>query len=59
MAVGLYESIGMAQIVLILLLAGDRAGLQRIIEDRGRPVKHVQRAQIVLLSADRLPVLDR
>ena len=36
----------------------DRADLLGIIEDRGRPVKHVQRARIVLLSADRLPVLE-
>ena len=28
------------------------------VEDRGRPVKHVQRAQIILLSAERLPVLE-
>ncbi len=34
------------------------AGLHRVIEDRSRPVKHVQRAQIVLLSADRLPVQE-
>ena len=47
----------MAQTVSLLLSAQDRVGLQGIIEDRGRPVKHVQRAQIVLLSADRLPVL--
>src|SRR4051812_25280733 len=52
------ESIGMAQTVSLLLSAADRTGLQGIIEDRGRPVKHVQRAQIVLLSADRLPVLE-
>jgi len=48
----------MAQTVSLLLSAEDRAGLQEIIEDRRRPVKHVQRAKIVLLSADRLPVLE-
>ncbi len=48
----------MAQTVSLLLSADDRAGIQRVIEDRARPVKHVQRAQIVLLSADRLPVLE-
>lgn len=48
----------MAQTVSLLLSAEDRAGLDQIIEDRGRPVKHVQRARIVLLSADRLPVLE-
>ena len=48
----------MAQTVSLLLSAQDRAELQGIIEDRGRPVKHVQRARIVLLSAERLPVLE-
>ena len=48
----------MAQTVSLLLSAQDRAGLQEIIEDRRRAVKHVQRAQIVLLSADRLSVLE-
>src|ERR1700710_1749332 len=52
------ESIGMAQTVSLLLSAADRTGLHGIIEDRGRPVKHVQRARIVLLSGDRLPVLE-
>ncbi len=31
--------------------------LAAIVGDRNRPQKHVQRARIVLLSADRLPVL--
>ena len=48
----------MAQTVSLLLSTGDPAGLHRVIEDRSRPVKHVQRAQIVLLSADRLPVQE-
>ena len=48
----------MAQTVSLLLLARDRAGLRKVIEDRGRPVKHVQRARIVLASADHLPVLE-
>ncbi len=48
----------MAQTVSPLLSVDDRAGLQEIAEDRRRPVKHVQRAKIVLLSADRLPVLE-
>jgi transposase len=48
----------MAQTVSLLLSAEDRAGLRGLIEDRRRPMKHVQRAQIVLLSADRLPVLE-
>ena len=32
--------------------------LAAIVGDRNRPQKHVQRARIVLLSADRLPVLS-
>jgi DNA invertase Pin-like site-specific DNA recombinase len=48
----------MARTVSLLLSAQHSADLQRVIEDRGRPVKHVQRAQIILLSADRLPVLE-
>ena len=55
---GACEPPGMAQTVSLLLSAADHAGLRGIIEDRSRPVKHVQRAQIVLLSADRLPVLE-
>src|SRR6266581_3101918 len=31
--------------------------LAAIVGDRNRPYKHIQRARIVLLSADRLPVL--
>ena len=48
----------MAQTVSLLLSARDRAGLRDVIEDRCRPVKHVQRAQIVLASANHLPVLE-
>ena len=47
----------MARTVSLLLSAQHSADLQGVIEDRGRPVKHVQRAQIILLSAERLPVL--
>ena len=47
----------LARTVSLLLSAQHSADLQVVIEDRGRPVKHVQRAQIVLLSAERLPVL--
>jgi transposase len=49
---------GMAQTVCILLGAEDRRRLAAIIDDRNRPQKHVQRAKIVLLSAERLPVLE-
>ena len=48
----------MARTVSLLLSARHSAVLQGVIEDRGRPVKHVRRAQIILLSAERLPVLE-
>src|SRR3954471_14636477 len=48
----------MAQTVDILLRADDRAALTAILDDRNRPQKHVQRARIVLLSADRLSVVE-
>ena len=48
----------MARTVSLLLSAQHSADLQGVIEDRGRPVKHVQRAQVILLSAERLPVLE-
>jgi len=47
----------MAQTVCILLGDEDRKRLAAIVGDRNRPQKHVQRARIVLLSADRLAVL--
>src|SRR3954465_4993522 len=46
----------MGQTVNILVRADDRAALTAILDDRNRPQKHVQRARIVLLSADRLSV---
>jgi DNA invertase Pin-like site-specific DNA recombinase len=48
----------MARTVSLLLSAQQSADLQGVIKDRGRPVKHVQRAQIILLSAERLPVRE-
>ena len=48
----------MAQTVCVILGADDRERLAAIIGDRRRPLKHVQRARIVLLSADRLPALE-
>ena len=48
----------MAQIVSVIVTAENRARLSAIIGDRNRPQKHVQRARIVLLSADRLPVAE-
>jgi len=48
----------MAQTVSILVSPADRARLTAILGDRNRPLKHIQRAKIVLFSADRLPVLE-
>ena len=48
----------MAQIVNVILSTEDREGLLAIASDRSRPLKHVQRALIILLSAERLPVLQ-
>jgi transposase len=48
----------MAQTVSVIVSAEDRVRLTAIIGDRSRPLKHVQRARIVLHSADRLPVLE-
>jgi transposase len=48
----------MAQTVCILLGTEDRTRLAAIIGDRNRPQKHVQRARIVLCSAERLPVVE-
>ncbi|MGH6823360.1 MAG: IS630 family transposase [Methylocella sp.] len=48
----------MAQTVNVILATDDRERLLAIANDRRRPLKHVQRARIVLLSAERLPVLQ-
>jgi hypothetical protein len=48
----------MAQTVSIIIVSEARARLAAVIEDRNSPQKHVQRMRIVLLSADRLPVLE-
>jgi hypothetical protein len=48
----------MAQTVCVLPSAVDIERLKRIVGDRNNPRKHVQRAKIVLLSVDRLPVLE-
>src|SRR5919112_3161934 len=48
----------MAQELCVSVSAEDRARLAAIIDDRNRPLKHIQRAQIILFSADRLPVLQ-
>ena len=48
----------MAQELCVIVSAEDRTGLASIIDDRNRPLKHIQRARIVLFSADRLPALQ-
>ncbi len=49
----------MAQTVNIIILSGeDRKRLEAIAADRSRPLKHIQRTNIVLCSAKRLPVLE-
>ncbi len=46
----------MAQTVNVIVSIEDRERLAAVIGDRNRRLKHVQRARIVLLSANRLPV---
>ena len=48
----------MAQTVSLVLSAQAREALQIVADDRRRPVKHVLRARIVLLSDARLPVAE-
>lgn len=47
----------MAQTVSVILSTDDRERLSAVIGDRNRPQKHVLRARIILLSAERLSVL--
>src|SRR5437667_10288150 len=46
---------GMAQTVCVVVSTADRAQLAEIAADRNRLRKHVERARIVLASADRTP----
>ncbi len=48
----------MAQTVNVIVAAEDRKRLLAIANDRSRRLKHIQRARIVLFSAERLPVLE-
>jgi hypothetical protein len=48
----------MAQEVCVIVGTEYRARLAAIVDDRNRPLKHIQRAHIILFSADRLPVLQ-
>src|SRR5215467_2725697 len=49
-------SVRMAQTVCVLLSTSDRKRLEAIASDRNLPRKHVERAQIVLASANGRPV---
>ena len=48
----------MAQDVCVMVGADDCARLAAVVGDRSRALKHVQRARIVLFSAERLSVLE-
>ena len=48
----------MAQTVSVIVSEEDRGRLAAIASDRARPLKHVQRARIILQSAKRLAVLE-
>ena len=48
----------MAQTVSVIVSAEDRARLAAIIGDRSWPLKHIQRAKIVLFSADQAPASE-
>jgi transposase len=48
----------MAQTVNVIVSEEDRQRLAAIVSDRSRPLKHIQRAHIILRSAERFSVLD-
>ena len=48
----------MAQELNVIVGAEDRARLAAVVVDRSRPLKHMQRARIILFSAERLPVAE-
>ena len=48
----------MSQTVSLVLPPSDRNALHQIVDYRRHPLKHILRAQIVLLSDNRLPVLE-
>lgn len=48
----------MAQTVCAILTEAEKAQLRAISENRARPLKLIQRARIILLSAERLSVLE-
>ena len=48
----------MAQDVCVIVGAEDSARLAAVVGDRSRPLKHIQRARIVLYSAERVSVAE-
>ena len=48
----------MAHEINVIVSTEDRERLSAVAGDRNRPLKQIQRARIVLLSAERLPVLE-
>lgn len=48
----------MAQAVSIIVGAEDLARMAAVLNDRNRPLKHAQRANIIVLSAERRPVQE-
>lgn len=48
----------MGQTVSVIVSAEDRVRLAAIAGDRSRPLKHIQRARIVLHWADPLPAVE-
>ena len=46
----------MAQTACVIVSALDRRRLEAVAADRNRPGKHIERARMVLASADRRPV---
>ena len=48
----------MAQTISVIVSEEDRRRLAALASDRARPLKHVQRARIILQSAERLSVLE-
>ena len=48
----------MSQTICVIVSSEDAARLEAVVGDRNRPLKHVQRARIVLASSERLTVLE-
>ncbi|MGI4765429.1 MAG: helix-turn-helix domain-containing protein [Janthinobacterium lividum] len=48
----------MSQTVSLVLTSESLAALRQIVNDRRRPITHLLRARIVLLSDERLPVAE-